>query len=390
MAAYFSSSNHLHDPVHDPTHDSVHLLSQAHTLHGDSPVFLTPSPSMSFTAAHKYPSPHDHHQVDQVVHSILDHHVENQLPPYPTISTRRLAFERHRPLWLRECIAEATGVFFFVFAGLASIATFTLHHATDKNSVAGFGSIFQVGWGMGMGVALAIITCAPTSGGHFNPAITICLAIWQHFPWRKVPRYIISQIFGAFLAALTIMVLYWEQIQDFAATRRAAGLPLVGSHTPASIFCSYPHPDQNLGFVLTIEFVADAFIALVVWAALDPSNPFIHPAAIPFIIGIAYADMIWGFGGITLSTNLARDLGARIVAGILFGGEAFTYHGYAPIGMLVNIPATLFGTAIYEFAFRDSLMIVGKGHANAEGGDAALYAYFKKAKLIDEEQGLKA
>jgi glycerol uptake facilitator-like aquaporin len=49
------------------------------------------------------------------------------------------------------------------------------------------------------------VTCAPTSGGHFHPAITLCLAFWQGFPWRKVPRYIVSQIMGAFLAGLLVM-----------------------------------------------------------------------------------------------------------------------------------------------------------------------------------------
>jgi len=31
--------------------------------------------------------------------------------------------------------------------------------------------------------------------------------------------------------------------------------------------------------------------------------------------------MIWGFADITISTNLARDLGTRIVAAIFYGGE---------------------------------------------------------------------
>lgn len=58
--------------------------------------------------------------------------------------------------------------------------------------------------------------------------------------------------------------------------------------------------------------------------------------------------MVWGFADITISTNLARDLGTRIVALIFYGPEAFTYMGYAPIAILVNIPATLFATAYCE------------------------------------------
>ena len=36
---------------------------------------------------------------------------------------------------------------------------------------------------------------------------------------------------------------------------------------------------------------------------------------------MAYATMVWGFADITISTNLARDLGTRIVAAIFYGGE---------------------------------------------------------------------
>jgi len=54
----------------------------------------------------------------------------------------------------------------------------------------------------------------------------------------------------------------------------------------------------------------------------------------------AYANMVWGFANVTISTNLARDLGTRIVAAIFFGGDAF--NKYAPIAILVNVPATLY------------------------------------------------
>lgn len=70
---------------------------------------------------------------------------------------------------------------------------------------------------------------------------------------------------------------------------------------------------------------------------------------------MVYAAMGWGFANITISTNLARDLGTRIVAAIFFGRDAF--NGYSPIAIFVNVPATIFATAIYEILLRDSFVV---------------------------------
>lgn len=68
-------------------------------------------------------------------------------------------------------MAEATGVFFYVFPGIASVAGFTIN-VTSPIGVTAFGSLFQIGWAFAIGIAFAIITCAPTSGGHFNPWVS--------------------------------------------------------------------------------------------------------------------------------------------------------------------------------------------------------------------------
>lgn len=114
-----------------------------------------------------------------------------------------------------------------------------------------------------LGIAFAIITCASTSGGHFNPAITICFAIWQGFPWRKVPHYIFSQIFGAFIAGLLMMGMYHQQLSEFEISLREAGHTgsMVFNGGPASVLCSIPNTNQtNLGYLFFIEFFVDAYI----------------------------------------------------------------------------------------------------------------------------------
>ena len=91
---------------------------------------------------------------------------------------------------------------------------------------------------------------------------------------------------------------------------------------------------------------------------------------------------IWsGFAGISISTNLARDLGTLVVAVIFFGGEAFSYKNYSWIAILVNVPDTVFATGYYEFLMMDGLQKNGKGHAvHAEGGEG-LRKHMRNASL---------
>lgn len=94
-----------------------------------------------------------------------------------------------------------------------------------------------------------------------------------------MPHYILSQIFGAFIAGLLLMGMYWPQIQQFKAATLAERKPLVANGGPASILCTFPNPDQtydrildhahdlevdgsirNLGYLFIIEFFVDSYI----------------------------------------------------------------------------------------------------------------------------------
>ncbi|KAI1324424.1 aquaporin-like protein [Xylariaceae sp. FL0255] len=326
---------------------------------------------------------HTHDLETGATEAVQQHFARHVIERRP-VTQRRLDLEHRRPRWLRECIAEAAGVFFYVLPGISATASFLLNLQTPVGASA-FGSFFEIGLAYAFGIAFAIIVCAPTSGGHFSPAITISFAIWQGFPLRKVPYYILSQIVGAFLAALLVMGMYRPEIAAFEAATLAAGGPLVSNTGPAGIFISVPAATQNnLGYVFLTEFFAAAFVAVIIWASLDRANPFVAPASAPFVIGLGYAAVIWGLADITISINTARDLGARFAAAIWYGGGVFTYKHYSPIGILVNIPATLFGTAFYEFFLRDSLVTIGMGGALHAEGDEGLRRHISRPGVLQE------
>lgn len=111
--------------------------------------------------------------------------------------------------------------------------------------------------------------------------------------------------------------------------------------------------------------------------------------------------MIWGFAGVTIATNTARDLGTRIVAAIFYGGGEHhqttkipcsiiltsltdAFNRYSAIAILTNIPATLFATAVYEFILKDSFAIIAKGHNIHEDGEEGLARHLTKVGTLDQ------
>jgi glycerol uptake facilitator-like aquaporin len=64
------------------------------------------------------------------------------------------------------------------FPGIASVAGFLFHASTQEPPVTAYSSFFQIGLAFAMGIMFAIVIAGPTSGGHFNPAVTIALAVW--------------------------------------------------------------------------------------------------------------------------------------------------------------------------------------------------------------------
>lgn len=154
----------------------------------------------------------------------------------------------------------------------------------------------------------AINVCAPTSGGHFHPAMTIAQVIFRGFPLQKAPLYILAQTFGAFLASVMVYASWRSSFVAYTAKLVASGHreAIFTPSGPAGILAIFPSPGRDLGEIFANEFFADFLIALVIWSQLDAQNVFASAAIAPYTIGLAFAVAIWGMGYQTVVANSGK------------------------------------------------------------------------------------
>jgi len=278
--------------------------------------------------------------------------------------------QRHTKIhWLVECFAEMLGVFFYTYAGVGSTAAYIIGNIVKES----LSSLLQIGFAYAVGIMLAITICSGTSGGHFNPCITIAQILFRGFPPLKGLRYIVAQILGGYIACILVYYQYKTLIDAAEGALEAAGLLSSVQFTPngtGGILALYVMPGSQLGRVFLNEFVTDFFLGMVIWGAIDPTNAMVPPSAVPFVISMAYAAAIWGFVPVGLAANAARDVGGRLAAISIYGTKA-SGGTYAALAALTNIPATLLAILIYELFFRDSDRVVP--HAQREFLDLHRY-----------------
>jgi len=51
-------------------------------------------------------------------------------------------------------------------------------------------ALYTIGFAYATGVTFAISLCAATSGGHFNPGVTITFVVFRGFPKLKAARFV--------------------------------------------------------------------------------------------------------------------------------------------------------------------------------------------------------
>src|ERR1700761_4864781 len=98
-----------------------------------------------------------------------------------------------------ELISEALAVAIVITLGDSAAAMITLYDPSPY-ATAYWGVC--IAWGLA--VTLSIYVTGAVSGTHANPAVTLALALFRNFPWRKVAPYMAAQVIGAFIGAALV------------------------------------------------------------------------------------------------------------------------------------------------------------------------------------------
>ncbi|XP_055815153.1 probable aquaporin NIP7-1 [Solanum dulcamara] len=186
------------------------------------------------------------------------------------------------PILLRMVLAEALGTFLLMFCICGIMASMEIMRVQV--------GLMEYATTAALTVVVVVFSIGPISGAHINPAVTLAFAAVGHFPWSKVPFYIVAQVGGSILATYTGKLVYGLKA-EFMTTR-----PL---HGCTSAFL--------------VELLA-TFIVLFLSASLTNDPQSTGPLS-GFVVGVAIGLAVLISGPVSGgSMNPARSLGPAIVA----------------------------------------------------------------------------
>jgi aquaporin Z len=207
--------------------------------------------------------------------------------------------------------AEFLGTFLLVFMGCGA-AILAATFLTDDGVQLGIGFL-GVSLAFGLSLLVGVYAFGHVSGGHFNPAVSIGLAIAKRFEWKGVLPYIVTQIVAASVAGAVLFAI-------------ASGKP--GFNAVESGFASNGYGDRSPGGYglvagLIIEIVITAIFVYIILGATDDRAP---KGLAPIAIGLGLTVVILVAIPVTnASVNPARSLGVAWFAGAAALGQMWLF-----------------------------------------------------------------
>jgi glycerol uptake facilitator protein len=267
-----------------------------------------------------------------------------------------------------ELASEFAGTFILILFGVGVVAQVV---------AAGIGNHDSIAWAWGLGVVLGVYTAGKISGGHINPAVTLALAVFRGFPWRKVGPYALAQTAGAFVAGLLVR---WDYTEALAKADPGHTIKTQG------VFSTLPGngslPVHEWG-AFRDQVIGTAILLFLVVAITDVRNT--APAAnlAPVVIGLLVVaiGMAWGSDA-GYAINPARDFGPRLASFLTGYGTSFRdQYGnlYFWVPIIAPLIGGIVGVGLYDFLIGRFLPAegpdeVGRLPEQSDGSDSQVSA----------------
>jgi len=284
-------------------------------------------------------------------HEQVDYDDDEHLTLYPNW------WSKYRMI-IREAVAEFLGVAILIIFGNGVDCQVVL---SMNPAVAAFprGDWLALAFGWAVGVAVAVYVSGGISGGHINPAVTLALATFRGFPWKKVPIYMFAQLMGALVGSALIYANYIHAIDIVEGGRHIRTLKTAG------LFSTYALDYMTNVSAFFDEFLTSAVLMVVVLAMGDSSNLPAPPGLSPLVLFMLILGIGVSLGMQTgYAINPARDLGPRIMTAMVgYGSQVFTFRNHFWIWCPIMAPflGCLAGAAVYDvFLFTGKESIVNK------------------------------
>ena len=227
-------------------------------------------------------------------------------------------------------IAEFIGTMLLILLGDGVVANVTL----NKSGMKGAGSI-QITFAWGLAVMVPAFIFGAASGAHFNPALTLALAIDGSLAWGMVPGYILAQFAGAFVGACLVYILFKGQ---FDATEDQG--------TKLGVFSTGPSI-PNTGLNILSEVVG-TFVLVFAIKGIG-QVPGIAGGLDKFLVFGIIVSIGMSLGGLTgYALNPARDLGPRLAHTVLpIKGKGDSNWGYGVVTLVGPVIGAIIAVLLY-------------------------------------------
>ena len=205
---------------------------------------------------------------------------------------------------IRQLSAELIGTFWLVFGGCGAAVL-----------AAGFPELGIGFAGVSLAFGLTVLTMAYAlggiSGGHFNPAVSLGLAVAGRFAWKDLVPYWIAQVIGAIIAGAAL----------YAIASGAAGFAAGGFASNG--FGDLSPGGYSMQAALLAEIILTAGFLIVILGATSKAAP---AGFAPLAIGLALTLIhLISIPVTNTSVNPARSTGVALFADTAATGQLWLF-----------------------------------------------------------------